>query len=596
MTEAVRRRGLWQTWFTGSDLKAPDGDRTAAETSAVAADDVRIGWSQPEVFNDPEGTLYPRIIRHGTDVHMLYGRIAGGNIAKLHHSVYTPGTGWRADGGKVLEMYSEEAPALLSSDGKLYALARAASHVRLAVLDPAGSWSEVELTVADASRSGGFQSSRMPAMTYHKDQFHVLFTREGISGAGVKHSILDGGVLGEPVHVTDKEPDSRLSLVTYDGALHLMFTRQGILHHFVNNGAGWAEQATISAPTAGSPGSAVYDGKIYTAYNIAVDTPLDLEREISALIEAWRAASDATLYDDGSGRALLTEREARYSRGAQPVPIAAADVTRLPEIERSRLYAMGINKFGEGASDFLTALQQYMQGVPYNKAGTLRFSQVGYQVFDGVSWSGSTHIPVNADTPPSLAVYHEKGDPTRGRLMLNYAGTESWTPPPPPPPQPVGSKVVAAKKASRTDYGIGSWSKTNHTLEAEVRRNDAGCHHIVAKFAADAYWLDTFGVARRDSGRISARIKLTTTDNRLIDDFEINEAFSHSVRRQVAWEVRAGTTYNVILTRGEKTLGAWFPNSPNSSDRTQEERQATVNRYSTVELALQTITIDVPST
>ncbi|MFD5142809.1 hypothetical protein [Streptomyces sp. NPDC058401] len=375
--------------------------------------------------------------------------------------VYTPGGTWD-DAGKVPGLSTARPAVLVSHKGSLYVLAVARDgQLTGKVLEQTGSsdgWLPVTFRGPNGEDRGVKNRTLFaPGAVVYKNQIHIVrygaatvaATEQEPAGYLFEHLLLGSGdATVVSTFTLSAAPTSRLSLAAHGDSLHLVYAEGDRLAHATFtatpdslysptfDGITWVEQpdspATGTEQTAVA--SAVYDGKIYAAYNVTVTEHLKTEELIDAEIARRIGAFLRISGEDGKPRAirLADLLESRTKQTAENAYLKLA--THL------------LREGGRGTGRASDLLAQALRGQTVPETVEETRNRVGYQVFDGAAWSGEVVLPVNAGRPPALAVYHEPGDPERGRLLLSYSGSELWTPTPPPAPAPIGAEVTSRKR------------------------------------------------------------------------------------------------------------------------------------------------------
>ncbi|AWZ05688.1 hypothetical protein DRB96_05980 [Streptomyces sp. ICC1] len=510
------------------------------------------GWQKYELFREEWGGLLPRVTLYDGKVFLVYANVQG---TSLEARVYTPGEGWK-EAGRLPKGYTRSAPAIASHNGHLHVFSvvgRSADEVLHAVMDPAGKWAMSTDKIQD--EPGGYISSQrtysdcVPAVAVHDGKLHLVTYRA--SGRKAILRVLDDK--NQLLHVADVKlpvgPYRRLSLVSYGGKLHLIYTHKDRLIHLAYDGSAW--QAQPDSPRTGTQqygaDSTVYDGKIHTAYNVAdvqeIPTAQYFDQEVARLGLGY-----LVLPIEGSqDRFALTYEELVKAKATNP------DV----------VYDVAENiRTADGTSETLLDILDGLEEGTAKDTVQVTTHRVGYQTYDGTAWSGEVMLPVHANQPPTVVAYKEPGDPDSGRLLLVYSGVESYIPPPPPPPQPVGALVSGSRVThGRTDYGNGHYAKVNHSINAQLHRNPAGATHIKAWWHADVFKVsDWFGITTRDGGHVSGKIKLTRGSWLVTDHHFTAEIIDGQVMVEVTWEVEPGD-YQVTIAKTHRTGGYYFPHS-----------------------------------
>lgn len=527
----AERQGIWQTTF----VVRPDKPIVPGSTAPDAKESDQAvvgGWQKYELFREERGELLPRLTLHDGKVFLLYANTDGSSVQVR---AYTPGTGWK-DLSKIPRMFSSRPPALVSHGGKLHAFAmyNNGTGIAHAVMDSTGAWTTLE----DRQENGPggsmlrqqINSDYMPGAAVHDGKIHLVTYSE--RWKRLSHSVF--GADNERSHNAQiptavAAPTSRMSLLSYEGKLHLIFTEDDLLKHFTYDGTAW--QPEPDGPKTGTsqfaPDSTVYDGKIYTAYSVQEVTQVPaaelFDREIARAGLGWRTLSSRggqlPLAYDTLVKADEEEPEAitamvslvRESGRAPGVPQGILDGIEDLAGYHERVAFMKSDEYRERmAEDPDFRMEEPSKPAPLPETWQVTEDRVGYQTYDADGWSGEVILPVHANTPPSVVAYEEPDDPDSGRLLLVYSGVESYIPPP-PPPQPVGALITGSRVShGRTDYGNGHYAKVNHSINAQLHRNPAGATHIKAWWSADVFKVsDWFGITTRDGGHVSGKIKLT---------------------------------------------------------------------------------------
>ncbi|MFF4321278.1 hypothetical protein [Streptomyces sp. NPDC001568] len=584
----VERRGVWQTSFISraDEVKKPDGS-APQDFSTDKPESGSVGWSPQDLLRTEIG-YPPRLVEHGGKVYLT---LTGGDEQVPVVRYFTPGRpGW-TDLGAIPGVKSVRPPALVSHQGNLHAFLKAVSdgQINEAVLSPAGKW-----TVRAVQRPKGEGSSEtaplsspvVPGLAVHAGEMHIVWS-EGVYG--LRYATVKDGVTSTPVPfpgawTTDEEvksngpaesPSSRLSLVSYRNALHLIYTEGDHLKHWINTDGSWAKApdspATGTAQSA--PSTVEYDGKLYTFYNVITEETIRSEDAVDELIRS-KGGLHFQIRQHLFG--LISPRLSDIVAAKGEPQVLRQIASHLAEPLRE-----------SHSSQAWKILDDALKGKDVPETYTRTVGRIGYQVYDGKSWSGEFVLPVTSSRPPTPVVYKEPGDPTQGRLLLAYTGPGLWTPPPPPPPAPVGPELAhrKARREGMVAKGFDGYSKLNHTLQARVFHNaERNVFHVKATWYVDAWALNFAGTAWGDSGHVSGKIKIAqaSSPHRLISDYHFTRDISNgNVTIEVTWEVPPGT-YDLTLCNVKKNGGYHFPYSHDDP-----------HRYSSVETGWESVTVVV---
>lgn len=297
MSEEVQQRGIWQSTFVARpDTGAPHGQATTI--SVVDADEdaqtFAMGWNKPALYRVNDLANSPRTAWHDGKQYLVYD--VGGYTEDLRIASRAPGGAWSEN--RIPGARSRRPVVLVSHGGELLVYYREAgghhgegSRLRLKALDAAGTWADRELTGTDPADGrkvpGQFVTATvMPGIVSHQGAVHAVWS-EGARGLRYATLTPDGQAGAAFTFPATKPPQSRLSLVTYRDALHLIYAEGTLLKHWVKpDGKDWA--AAPDGPNTGTTqagvASVVYDGKIHTFYNVDHLRDVDTNEAIDAYL------------------------------------------------------------------------------------------------------------------------------------------------------------------------------------------------------------------------------------------------------------------------------------------------------------------------
>lgn len=560
MVYQVQRHGVWQSSFVA---RGEVGKKPAGAAPDFATDNARtdaVGWQVPALYIEDEWAGDPRTVMHKGKQYLFFttGTSYQNDVRVLTR---TPGGAW-TDAGRLGP--TSRPPVLVSHGEELWVFRGTGAHylsggssLEVSVLDGSGKWSERKLgsTWSDGSTSTvtDIGTLVMPGIVSHGGQIHAVWSR---GTSGLQYAVIADNRTG-PVSKFPgdaQQPASRLSLVSYGGALHLVFAEGRILKHWIKeDGKDWV--AAPDGPDTGTyqegASSVVYDGKIHTFYNIFDEKQVKSEDVLDSIL--------AKLGDGGESIDL---------GGDTPLELKGSAILAAGANERYALYSELSDSLARSRQEDSVADRQMLGSIlaaknPPATVGT-PLNCIGYQVYDGVSWSGEVQTPLTATAPPTAIVIHDGAADTKGHIELVYTGVELWTPPPPPPPAPVGPEVTArkARRDGMVAKGYDGYSKLNHRLEASVHYNpDRDAYHVKATWALDAWALNWLGVAWRDTGGVSGKIKLVDANTgALVADHHFSVGIDGTTQVNATWEVRPGR-YEFTICDARKGGGYWFPYS-----------------------------------